>query len=106
MAKKSSTPELDAPRLCALQVSSLAEGKKKYKEADLALDALIAESCEKCKTCGQLIAGQVIELPDAKPIPVELRGKKFKLIDNFAEKTRVGVGLSARRFELEEVTTP
>jgi len=92
-----------AGELAALHVAALVEGKTKYKEADAALEAVINELGEHCKACGQLKAGQVIELPNAKPIPVELRGKRFKLIDKFEKKHSIGVGQSARRYELEEV---
>lgn len=36
----------------------------------------------------------------------KLKGKKFKLVDKFEGKNRIGVGLSARRFELEEISQP
>ncbi len=94
MPKKS--PTLDAATLAALHVSALAEGKAKYKEADAALDALLDVAK----------VGQVITLPDERPIPVDLRGKKFKVSDKFEKRNSIGVGLSARRYELKEVTAP
>ena len=79
--------------LTALHVSSLAEGKAGYKQADAALDALLKVAK----------VGEVIVLPEEKPIPVDLRGKKFRVIDKFEKKNSIGVGLSARRYEVEEI---
>lgn len=92
----SKTSTSDAAQLAALHVSALAEGKAKYKIADAALDALLKKKKP----------GDEILLPDAKPIPTELRGKKFRVEDKFSKKNSIGVGLSARRFELKEVTQP
>lgn len=94
MAKKET--KLDKPTLAFLHVAALAEGKAKYKEADAALDALL----------NQAKANEVIALPTDHPCPKELRGKKFKVIDKFEKKRSIGVGLSARRYELEEVESP
>jgi hypothetical protein len=102
--QKATLPEIPAEQLTALHVASLAEGKVRYKEADAALDHVINSLCKRCKTCKQIVAGQVITLPHEKPIPVELRGKTFRLIDKFASRNSIGVGLSARRFEVEEVS--
>lgn len=109
MPRKSSTPALDAPTLAALHVVELAEGKFHYKTADAALDVLLQ----------QVKAGEVITLPKERfvsvatdaairklEIPSELRGKKFLVKDKFADRNSIGVGLSARRFELEELTSP
>lgn len=90
--------------LTALHVSALAEGKAQYKTADAALDHVIETTCERCSKCKQIIAGQIITLPDAKPIPTELRGKSFRLVDKFEKRNSIGVGLSARRFELEDLS--
>lgn len=94
--KKPSQPAIDAYTLMAMHVTALAEGKKQYKLADAALDALV----------DQLRVGQVIELPKTFKIPEDLRGKKFAIADKFAKRNSIGVGLSARRFEVEEVTNP
>jgi hypothetical protein len=105
--KKPSGRELPPPeQLTALHVSALTEGKARYKDADAALDLVIQSISERCSKCKQIVAGQVITLPDAKPIPSELRGKQFKLIDKFEKRNSIGVGLSARRYELEEVSHP
>lgn len=90
---KKENPEFLLERMTALHVSALAVGKAKYKEADAALDALLKVAKP----------GQVIVLPEEKPIPVDLRGKKFRVKDKFEKKNSIGVGLSARRYELEEV---
>lgn len=89
-------PRLNAPNLALLHLHSLREGKERYKAADAALDALL----EKKK------AGAVIKLPIGKEVAEELRGKKFRVVDKFKSRNSIGVGLNARRFELEEVTEP
>lgn len=89
-------PKLNAPNLALLHIHSLREGKERYKAADAALDALL----EKKK------AGAVIKLPATKGMPEDLRGKKFRVVDKFKSRNSIGVGLSARRFELEEVNEP
>lgn len=86
-------PEFLLERMTALHVSALAEGKAKYKEADAALDALMKIAKP----------GQIIALPEEKTIRPSLRGKKFRVKDKFEKKNSIGVGLSARRYELEEV---
>lgn len=118
---KAKQPALDAPTLAALHLTAHQLGKAGYKEADIALDAILA-TAKRCRGCGQIRAGQIITIPNVASItipdpteptgkrkleiPKELRGKKFRLLDQFAEKTRIGVGLSARRYELEEVPQP
>lgn len=87
---------LSLETLAVRHVVSLARGKKYYKRADAALDALLQ----------QVKAGDVVSLPDAAPVPKELRGKKFSVVDKFEKKNSIGVGLSARRYELEEITQP
>jgi len=76
-----------------MHVAALAEGKLRYKQSDVLLEALLKV----------VKVGEIIALPEAKPIPVDLRGKKFRVIDKFAKKNSIGVGLSARRYEVEEV---
>lgn len=104
--KAATTRVFETPELAAMHVEALDLGKSKYKEADAALEAIVSQACTKCKTCGQLVAGQEIQLGDETGIPRELRGKRFRLVDKFASRLSIGVGLSARRFELEEVNTP
>lgn len=89
-------PRLTAPDLALLHLHSLAEGKSRYKIADSALDALL----EKKK------AGAVIKLPSGKEVAENLRGRKFRVVDKFKSRNSIGVGLNARRFELEEVNEP
>lgn len=96
MTKKSSIPEISNGELAAIYVAALADGKKFYKQADLALDQLLT----------QAKVGELITLPTAKPIPVDLRGKKFQIEDKFAKKNSIGVGQSARRYELKELKQP
>lgn len=93
MKKPAASVPAQPSELAARHVQSLALGKKFYKRADAALDELL-------KTAK---AGDVIVLPDRRPVPSLLRGKKFRVIDKFEKKNSIGVGLSARRFELEEV---
>lgn len=82
--------------LAARHLTALGKGKAQYKRSDAALDALL----QKVKP------GEVITLPDAPGVLAALRGKKFKVVDKFEKKNQIGVGLSARRFELGEVTEP
>lgn len=96
LSKKPSRSVLSPEVLAVKHVVSLDRGKKYYKKADAALDALLQQSK----------AGDLISLPDAAPVPKELRGKKFRVIDKFEKKNSIGVGLSARRYELEEISQP
>jgi hypothetical protein len=81
----------------AKALTNLARGKKYYKKADAAMDEVL-ERLPRCGACGGVVAAD---------ITVTLRsGKKFKLVDNFAEKHRTNVGQNARRFEFEEMPTP
>jgi hypothetical protein len=92
MKRASTTPKLDTATLAARHVVSLARGKSHYKKADAALDALLTKAK----------AGDVITLPDQKPV----RKAKFRVIDKFASRNSIGVGLSARRYELEPIVEP
>ncbi|MCU1338861.1 MAG: hypothetical protein JWO19_4442 [Bryobacterales bacterium] len=94
--KKPAASVLPLETLAVRHVVSLARGKFYYKKADAALDALLKQA----KT------GDVIVLPNEKPVPTAYRGKTFRVTDKFASKNSIGVGLSARRFELEEIATP
>jgi hypothetical protein len=95
-AKKPSVSVLSLETLAVRHVVSLDRGKKYYKKADAALDALLK----------QAKAGDIVSLPDAAPVPKELRGKKFRVSDKFEKRNSIGVGLSARRYELEEIEQP
>jgi hypothetical protein len=92
-------PLLPKPRripkaLVAKHVHNLAKGKELYKKADVALDEALT-LLPRCGSCGGVMVADII---------VKLRnGKKFKLIDKFAEKHRTNVGQNARRFEFEEI---
>jgi hypothetical protein len=94
--KKPQASVLPLETLAVRHVVSLARGKMYYKKADAALDALLKQA----KT------GDLIVLPDEKPVPIAYRGKKFRVTDKFESRNSIGVGLSARRFELEELTEP
>lgn len=96
MTATAKKPRLNAPNLALLHVHSLREGKERYKAADAALDALLAKKKP----------GSVIKLPAGSKVAEDLRGKKFRVVDKFADRNSIGVGLNARRFELEEVTEP
>ncbi len=95
-SKKPSGSVLSLEHLATLHVVSLARGKFYYKKADAALELLL----------NQAKPGDIILLPDQKPCPPAYRGKKFKVSDKFENRNSIGVGLSARRFELEEIETP
>lgn len=89
-------PLIDPGILAARHLSALAKGKAHYKKSDAALDALLK----------QKKAGDIVILPDGHPTPAALRGKKFIVVDKFENRNSIGVGLSARRFEMEELTEP
>jgi hypothetical protein len=86
--------KLTAPDLALLHLVSMKLGKQHYGAADAALAALR----QKKK------AGDVFTLPKTEEVPEEFRGKKFQLIDKFADRDSIGVGQKARRFELEPFT--
>jgi hypothetical protein len=95
-AKKPAASVLSLETLAVRHVVSLARGKMYYKKADAALDALLRHA----KT------GDEIILPSEKPVPPAYRGKKFRVTDKFESRNSIGVGLSARRYELEEIAQP
>lgn len=67
-------------------VRALELGKKNYKRADALLDEI------------------ALEMEPGQVLPLDANGKKFKLKDNFAAgKTRMNVGLNARRYEIEVI---
>jgi hypothetical protein len=39
-------------------------------------------------------------------VPVSLRKQKFRVVDKFASRNSIGVGVSARRYELEPIVEP
>jgi hypothetical protein len=94
--KKPSGSVLSLERLATLHVVSLARGKFYYKKADAALGLLLNSAKP----------GDIVVLPNEKPCPPAYRGKKFRVSDKFADRNSIGVGLSARRYELEEIDTP
>ena len=82
----------DLSQKVARCVRAMELGRKNYRQADVTMDALEKE----------MTPGDVVIVSSGK-----LRGKKFKMIDKFAGgKTRINVGMNARRYELEEVLDP
>lgn len=81
------TAKADLASLVTKHLRSLELGKKHYKKSDAALDEI-----EK-----QIIPGEIVALPS---------GKKVRFKDKFADRTRINVGMNARRYEFEEVTQP
>jgi hypothetical protein len=77
----------DIASLVAKHLRSLELGKRNYRKADAALDEIEQK----------LQPGEVVELPN---------GRKVRFKDKFDGRNRINVGLNARRFEFEEVTSP
>lgn len=86
--------KLTAPDLALLHLVGMKLGKQHYGAADAALDALLLKRK----------AGAVLTLPKTEEVPEEFRGKKFQVVDKFADCNSIGVGRKARRFELEPFT--
>jgi hypothetical protein len=99
-AKKSSPPKTDSPgEVASLHVSALDTGKQGYKTADSALALLIAQlESDPCPTCGsrRFKNDGIVKSPD---------GRRFRIVDKYASKIQVNVGMNARRYELEEITS-
>lgn len=96
MPKPTKSPE--KPEALAAKVLRNKDlGKKRYKQSDAGMVEFL-KSLPTCAHCGNiLVPKEPITLPT---------GKKVALVDNFAKKHSMGVGLSARRYEFEEITTP
>jgi hypothetical protein len=77
----------DTAELISKHVRSLDLGKKNYKKADAALEAIISTM---------------------KPgdVAVAANGRKYELVDEFAERMTVFKPCGIRRYKLEEVTEP
>ena len=97
-AKKSSTPKIYSPgEVAAAHVDALDTGKQGYKTADSALQLLIAQlETDPCPTCGarRFKNDGIVKAPD---------GRRFRVVDKYATKIQVNVGMNARRYELEEI---
>lgn len=100
-ATKSSTPALDKPgEVAAAHIEALSVGKQGYKTADLALEVLIGQcTSDNCPTCGsrRFKNDGIVKAAD---------GRRFRIVDKYASRIAVNVGMNARRYELEEVTQP
>jgi hypothetical protein len=77
----------DTPELIAKHVRSLDLGKRNYKKADAALEAILAT----------MKAGDVVTAAN---------GRKYELVDEFAVKMTVFKPCGVRRYRLEEITEP
>jgi hypothetical protein len=77
----------DTSELIAKHVHSLELGKRNYKKADAALEAIVAT----------MKAGEIVTAAN---------GKKYELVDEFAAKPVVFRPVGVRRFRLELVTEP
>lgn len=81
-----------SPALLAAQHLTASElGKLHYKQADAALEELLKKKK----------VGDVITLPNGKPVVAHLRGKKFRIR---SKGWKFPVGQNARSIELEEIT--
>lgn len=98
-AKKSkSEPKLDSPGDVATTHAAMLEtGKAGYKAADSALALLISQlEADPCPTCGgrRFKNDGIVKAED---------GRRFRIVDKYASKIQVNVGMNARRYELEEI---
>lgn len=99
-AKKAPTEPLSKPdEVAQAHIDALETGKQGYKTADAAL-ALLVSQCESepCPTCGgrRFKNDGIVKAPD---------GRRFRIVDKFASKIMTNVGMNARRYELEEIST-
>lgn len=94
MKRAKTKKKISPAELALLHVHSLEVAKQRYKIADEALRQL-----RKRKKVGTAIA-----LPDSKDVAEHLRGKKYCIVDKFADRDAIPVGMNARRFEMEPVT--
>lgn len=78
-ATKRAPKKYDLADLCQRQQRALELGKKWYKRADALMDEI-----------------------ERQMEPGQIEGR-YKLVDKFASKNRINVGLNARRYELEVV---
>lgn len=108
MPKKLSSAELS--KLASEALVSLALGKACYKHQDHLVETILANTRRKAdeklrvKVDRKKIEEQ-LELLVAEAAAT-LDGKTYRIADKFEERNSIGVGLSARRYELEEVTAP
>ena len=88
-----------AGELAIVHMNALAMGKQGYKAADGALEFVVSK-CETdpCPTCGarRFKNDGIVKSPD---------GRRFRIVDKYASKIQVNVGMNARRYELEEITS-
>jgi len=109
VAKKNSNA--DRARITGEALVYLALGKACYKLQDYLLDEIIPGAKKKSNRKIQVpkIDRQAIQktLEAALGVTIAtIEGRTFQVADKFADRNSIGVGLSARRFELEEVKTP
>lgn len=99
-AKKQPAPKLDSPGAVAVEAHDILDtGKQAYKAADAAMALLLAQiRVDDCPTCGahRFKNGGIVKSKD---------GRTFRIVDKFAERDMVNVGMNARRYELEEVAS-
>lgn len=97
-AKKKTAPKTDSPgEVAANYVDVLDLAKQGYKTADSALAFLISQlEIEPCPTCGgrRFKNNGIVKAPD---------GRRFRVVDKFASKIQLNVGMNARRYEVEEI---
>jgi hypothetical protein len=92
----------------AEHLTLLALGKACYKRADVILDVLLQHRVENevVKITSRRLSKKEISktLREAlKLIFVTIEGKNFAIRDKFADRNSIGVGQSARRFEIDEI---
>jgi Zn finger protein HypA/HybF involved in hydrogenase expression len=92
---------LDSPGAVAAEAKAVLEtAKQAYKTADAAMALLLSQvRIADCPECGahRFKNNGIVKSSD---------GRAFRIVDKFAERDMVNVGMNARRYELEEVAAP
>jgi hypothetical protein len=108
MPKKLTSAELS--KLASEALVSLALGKAYYKHQDHLVEALLDATKKRrdLKFAVKVDRAAVKKQLDSalEMICATIDGKTFAIADKFEDRNSIGVGLSARRYELEEVTAP
>lgn len=118
MSKNNSTPTLqmvaspaDKKQRVAEHLILLALGKACYKGSDSLLELLLMDlkPGEPVKITKRSLSKKAIakSLRDTLGLVcATVEGRKFVVRDKFAERNSIPVGQNARRYELEEISTP
>lgn len=85
-----SKPAPDLASLVARYLRTLELGKKKYKQSDAQMDEL----------------HKLLKEGDEFDVSVGGKARRVRYVDKFEGRTKINVGMNARRYEFEEVVAP